>query len=142
MARGALLFLLQLRGTVGQHSTTQQAAAPAAADADAERASAAHGVSAPGRRELFFGHGHSPIGGQCTNTCIHANDYDCDDGGPGYEYLGCSLGTDAGGAIAAVVANADTSVLRSGSTVVAFTVIVAIPRFIYGLAICRIKQVA
>ena len=42
---------------MGQLSTTQQAAAPAAADADAERASAAHGVSAPGRRELFFGHG-------------------------------------------------------------------------------------
>jgi hypothetical protein len=49
-SRGALLILLQLRGTVGQLSTTQ-AAAPAAADADAERAaSAAHGVSAPGRR--------------------------------------------------------------------------------------------
>ena len=59
--RGAVLILLQLRGTVGQLSTTQQAAAPGAADADVERASAAYGVSAPGRRELFF-HGHSPHG--------------------------------------------------------------------------------
>ena len=53
---GAML-LLQLRGTVGQLSTTLlvQAAPVAAADPDAESAAgaAALGVSARGRRELF-----------------------------------------------------------------------------------------
>ena len=31
---------------------------------------------------------------ECTNTCGHSGDGDCDDGGPGAEYSYCSLGTD------------------------------------------------
>ena len=49
-------------------------------------------------RRLFFfnGHMHSPPPppGQCSNTCGYANDFDCDDGGPGAEFTACSLGTD------------------------------------------------
>jgi hypothetical protein len=33
---------------------------------------------------------------QCSNTCAHSNDGDCDDGGPGAQYTSCSLGTDCG----------------------------------------------
>ena len=44
----------------------------------------------------------SPVG--CTNTCTHASDGDCDDGGPGAEYSACNPGTDcfdcSGGGVA------------------------------------------
>lgn len=30
----------------------------------------------------------------CTNTCNYPSDGDCDDGGPGYDYRACTLGTD------------------------------------------------
>jgi len=30
----------------------------------------------------------------CTNTCRYAGDIDCDDGGPGYDYNLCELGSD------------------------------------------------
>ena len=30
----------------------------------------------------------------CSNTCVHANDGECDDGGPGAMYQDCELGTD------------------------------------------------
>jgi hypothetical protein len=30
----------------------------------------------------------------CDNTCSHASDGDCDDGGPGSEYNLCTAGTD------------------------------------------------
>jgi len=33
-------------------------------------------------------------GGLCTNTCRHADDGDCDDGGPGSEFDFCAYGTD------------------------------------------------
>lgn len=32
--------------------------------------------------------------GQCSNTCSHANDNDCDDGGTGSQYQSCAFGTD------------------------------------------------
>ncbi|RAL23701.1 hypothetical protein DL240_05960 [Lujinxingia litoralis] len=32
----------------------------------------------------------------CTNTCQHANDGECDDGGPGASYNVCTYGTDCG----------------------------------------------
>jgi hypothetical protein len=34
------------------------------------------------------------VPGLCTNTCRYANDFDCDDGGPGFDYSFCDLGTD------------------------------------------------
>lgn len=38
----------------------------------------------------------TPSGGLCTNTCLYANDGDCDDGGPGSDYDLCSYGSDCG----------------------------------------------
>ena len=35
-----------------------------------------------------------PSAGLCSNTCRHASDNDCDDGGAGAEYAACSEGTD------------------------------------------------
>ena len=35
-----------------------------------------------------------PLVGACTETCNYAADGDCDDGGPGSEYLFCPLGTE------------------------------------------------
>ena len=29
------------------------------------------------------------VPGLCSNTCHYANDVDCDDGGPGYDYASC-----------------------------------------------------
>ena len=36
----------------------------------------------------------SGTAGQCLNTCMYANDGDCDDGGSGAEFTNCPLGTD------------------------------------------------
>ena len=36
----------------------------------------------------------SPDAALCSNTCQYHSDGDCDDGGPGYEYTYCDLGTD------------------------------------------------
>ena len=36
----------------------------------------------------------SPPAGICTNTCQHAGDTDCDDGGFGADYQACDFGTD------------------------------------------------
>lgn len=35
-----------------------------------------------------------PVSGICTNTCTFAGDSECDDGGPGSVFSGCSFGTD------------------------------------------------
>lgn len=34
--------------------------------------------------------------GGCSDTCRHANDDECDDGGPGADFDECSFGTDCG----------------------------------------------
>ena len=40
------------------------------------------------------GSGNNSSGMICSNTCQHANDGDCDDGGPGSDYDLCDYGTD------------------------------------------------
>jgi len=68
------------------------------------------GVSVPGRGSVYimvsaFGAGTGPFslniqasseGAEvlCSNTCVHAYDFDCDDGGPGSDFGICELGTD------------------------------------------------
>lgn len=37
-----------------------------------------------------------PVGGTCANTCAHAGDGDCDDGGIGSQFALCALGSDCG----------------------------------------------
>jgi hypothetical protein len=37
-----------------------------------------------------------PSSADCSNTCYHANDGECDDGGPGSIYAECAYGTDCG----------------------------------------------
>ena len=52
----------------------------------------------------------------CSNTCAHANDHECDDGGANSMYDLCALGTDANDAAAAATRRAASRRSRSTSS--------------------------
>lgn len=63
-------------------------------DGSASRASQALDAESPPRASHCTLHPSLAFPAFCSDTCQYAKDGACDDGGPGSDYSGCSLGTD------------------------------------------------